>query len=267
MMVSSRQRLRVGPIFPPDLLKKNQGFTLIEVIITLGILIILSMALTSLLRSSLDMREGLAQASRVTNRMNTVLQTVSADLKHSFMVADDDLFRYGEPRTRQMKPYFRVGVEKDSSTLWLTTFNHRNYIKNSSESDLSLVVYTLKEAPNYPGRTHLYRGSFPRIPEDFKEEPKMEVLAQFIKSFKVTPWTGDEWSRDQWDSDKREYRNKLPHLVKIEVEAYSVDPNPGLTADATLEATESINTVVFIPMAVTFPELKQRSSSVQWGRF
>ncbi len=236
-------------------------------IITLGILIILVTALTSLLRSSLDMREGLAQASRVTNRLNAALQAVTADLKHSFMIADDDLYRYGDPRNRLMKPFFKIGSERDSSTLWVTTFNHQSFFKNAKESDLSLVVYMLKEAPNAPGRSHLYRGEFPRIPEDFKEEPKMEILAQFIKSFKLSAWTGDEWSREPWDGDKRDFKNKIPHMVKIEVEAYAVDPDQVGEADPSLDATLSMGTVVLLPQAVTFPELKTRPTSVQWSRF
>ena len=58
------------------------------------------------------------------------------------------------------------------------------------------------------------------MPESFRDEVETVMLARAVKSLKLIPWNGDKWTTDRWHSNRGEHRNKLPHMVRIEVEAY-----------------------------------------------
>lgn len=252
--------------------ENQKGFSLLEVMIALGIILTLALALTSTLRSGLDMRETLSQRVQVTHRASVAMQRIVQDLQHAFFISELDLNRYGEKPKRKMKPIFRVHMRGGGDELFLTTSSFQPTLANQKQGDIGLVFYRLQTSHQNADRTHLYRGSFGRIPENFKEEPPMKLLAKHIKSIKIQPWRGDDWARSDWDTTGREYKNKLPHMVKVTLQAWSEDP-PDETIPGVERLDESkiplytLDTVVYLPTSLAFDELKQRTKSVRWDRF
>lgn len=254
----------------PTSANQQSGFTLLEVIISLGLILLLSTALTTMLRSNLDIRESLADRSESVHRLSTAMLKIAEDIQHAFLVPDDKQERYGDSDKRKMKTIFKLDLMTGGDELRMTTMNNKPTMANSGESDVTYVVYRLVEAKDSSGRKHLYRGAAKRLPEDFKEDPPMQLLARGIKTLKVRAWRGDEWSKDNWDSSKREWKNKLPHMVMIEVGGWESEPNPGQDKSSFEIDKVSVltyKTVVHLPNAMGFTELKERATTVRWDRF
>ena len=55
--------------------------TLIEIMMSLAILIMITLASSGMIRNSLDMRNRVKHAARTNNRLNTVMSRMSRDLK------------------------------------------------------------------------------------------------------------------------------------------------------------------------------------------
>jgi prepilin-type N-terminal cleavage/methylation domain-containing protein len=182
------------------------GFTLIEVVITLGILSVMMIAVTTLLRSSFEVRFALSDEAKLTHRISVAMQKISEDLAHAYLVSSKDTRRNFNDRAT--KTVFRI--EKDitgGDKLALTCMNNRPLRVNAREGDEEYVSYSVQDAKETPGRKHLFRGSSGVLPEDFKEDPPMEVLARNIKAITFEFWNGDSWSKDKWNSERSDTKD------------------------------------------------------------
>jgi len=241
--------------------KKSAGFTLLEVIITLGILTSMIIAISTLLRSSFDVRFALSQEGIITHRLNTAMQKISADLSHAFILSSTNLRRNAPERTT--KTIFTIDRSSSGDKIGFTMMNHAAVKYNARESDSAYVVYMLKDAKDTPGRKHLYRGVYGKIPSNFKEDPPMKLLAKHIKSIEFQPWKGDDWSKDKWSSKRRETRDKIPHLIKISIEAWVEDPVDDEQLTEIHELTTNYHSISYLPYASKFKELKSKSGTLK----
>ena len=147
-----------------------RGFTLLEVLITLGILTSMVLFVSQLVRGGFDMRSALARKSAATHRLNVVMRKMTDDLSHAFVISIRDYERTGR-RKKNRGSIFVVSPKGESDELRITVRNHQAILSNSKESDQSFVVYRVEESKDSPGRTDLYRGETSRIPSSFREDP------------------------------------------------------------------------------------------------
>ena len=241
----------------------RDGFSLLELIITIGILLVISFATSTLLRSSLDIRLGLAQDARVTHRLSAAITKIAHDLEHAYIVPKKGP-KFNDKRT----VFGRFSIKRgDSDQIQFTTFTHQSILRNSRESDATFVLYEVRDAPEYPGRKHLFRGETKRVPQDFRDEVPMKVMAKFIKKLKVSFWNGETWKNDNWDDTRSDGKDKLPHMVRIEIEGWVDDPVAEGETQNLSEGTEKIGTVVNLVYGLHYPELKKQAKTVKWNRF
>lgn len=242
---------------------QESGFTLLEVIITLTILVSMVYAVSLLMRSSFDVRISLAQDATITHRLNTAMQRLTYDISHAFIIDTRNIARSDINR----RTVFRLERGEKGDKLFLTYVGHRQRQANTKEADLAYVVYEVRRSKEGKDstRTHLYRGEYPRIPENSKkvEDPPMELFVPNVESIKIEGWQGDDWSKEQWDSTSRDTNNFLPHMVRITVRAWMEDPVEGAPPpdDSSDQMIRQLTAVTTIPLAIDFNELKSRSSS------
>ena len=84
----------------------DSGFTLLEIMLSISILVVITFAATNLVSMSFDMRFELFNASNVTKRMNTAMQRMVMDLEHVFVL--DRLDQERNTKDRGMKTIFRI---------------------------------------------------------------------------------------------------------------------------------------------------------------
>ncbi len=244
---------------------KQRAFTLLEVIITVGILSTMTIAAVSLLKSSLEMRKALAEKGVFAHRMNTVIRILAKDIEHTWLLSTMVDQAQGRVRGTEPRSIFQFGSALDG-LLQLTAVSHTPLLTDAKESDISFVSYELKESNRYPGRTALYRGAAPRVPENFRDQVKMDLLADSIKEVKIQAWTGDGFV-SEWSSQKSDTRDKLPQMLQLTIVAWNEIPEEG-QEDLALQGGESFlttfSTTVFLPYSTRLKELKARAKSVNF---
>ncbi|MFK7872380.1 MAG: type II secretion system protein J [Oligoflexales bacterium] len=191
----------------------QDGFTLVEVLVSIGILVTMVVAVAQMMSSSFDVRESLSLEYRSSHSFRVAMRRVTNDLQHAYIIPSDDL-RHVEGARK--KTVFRLQKGTHADELRLTYRDHKSIRKNEKVSDISFVVYRVEEKE---GRKHLYRGTSGRLPESFEELPSMELIARDIKTFRVETFNGESWSKDRWDSQGRDTRDKLPPMARVILEA------------------------------------------------
>ena len=241
----------------------RSGFSLIEVVVTIAILMSLTIAVVVMMRGAIDVRQGLSVESKITQRLNNAMEIVARDVSHAILISKNDKTRYSFDRN--MKTVFKVESGSEVDKLMLTTLSNRPFRANSHESDQAYVVYQVSDSTDVPGRKNLYRGIMQATSKDLKEEPPMRLLARNIKRFKIIGWRGDQWLKDKWDSDRSDTANKIPRMIRVEIGTWADDPLPGDTPDPAMEdSMVELKTVITPPLSLGFNDVKQQVSSINW---
>jgi type II secretory pathway pseudopilin PulG len=239
------------PSIQPKKASRESGMTLLEIIFSVTLMLIMTMATASVMRNGLDMRLELSARSRVTHRINVVLSKISDDLQHAFIVPSTQVFT----RKAEIKTLFRVKPWDNSSELRLTTMNHTPHRAGTHESDQTFVIYRI-EKDSSTQRPNLFRGETSTLPDNLEQDIPMQLLARNIKSLRIRPWDGAEF-RDEWDSSRSDWRDVIPRMVAIEVEAYSYDPLGENEPLVETDPSQTVRTLVYIPRASLFKEPKE----------
>lgn len=237
----------------------QKGFTLLEVLITLSILVGMVFAVSQMMKASLDLRFALSQNSLITHRLSVIMNSLSHDLSHAFLVSSKNSVRTGGKK----RTLFRIEKPAGSSDiLSMTYMGHQAIRENAKESDMSYVVYEVKDSKTNPSRKNLYRGEFPRVPDNFKEQPPMHLLVENVHSIKLEAWNGDGWSADKWDSSSGDSENRLPHMVRVTIKVWSQDPmEAGEKSTDSDDDFAQLGSIVYLPYALDFNEVKDRVST------
>jgi prepilin-type N-terminal cleavage/methylation domain-containing protein len=246
-------------------IRKDFGFSLLEVMVTISILLGLVVAVAAMLRSSVDVKVALAKDARITNRLGLAISRITWDIEHAFIVGLNDTPRGGSQR--RFKTIFKVEKSSDRDKLSMTITGNLRGEPGAPAEDTSYVVYELRDSKLSPGRRDLYRGAMSANRDDLKDDPPMRILAKNIKTFRVIPWRGDDWSSDAWDSSRGEWRDRLPAMVRLEIETWNEDDDLPSSDDQDRAEDSNIvavKTIVSLQQARGMKELKQGSNSVRW---
>ena len=129
---------------------------------------------------------------------------------------------------------------------------------------MTYVIYEVRKDEEGQEPTHLFRGEAVRVPESFRDEVETVMLARAVKSLQIVPWNGTQWSEDRWHSNRGEYRNKIPHLVRVALEAYESVTLEGENMRWEDAAVVTLKTAVFNHFATNFAQVKRIGSPLQW---
>ncbi len=246
---------------------REAGFTLIEVVITVAILMSLTIAIASMLKSGFEVKAGLSEKAAMLHRLSVAMDKIAKDIQFTFYVSLKDADKNGIDR--KMKTVFKIDKGSPGDKLTLTTKTHQAIRAGAAESEFTFVIYDLRDSKDQPGRKDLYRAETPAIPLDLKDEPPMRLLAKNIKTVTYEYWKGDDWVKgDYWDTGRGETRNLLPKLVRITIEAFLHDAKEGDVKDESTDGvTGKLSTVVYVEESGPYAELKTQNQSVKWSAF
>ncbi len=243
----------------------ESGMTLLEILISISLLMVMTIATSSLLRNGIDMRIELSQKSKVNHRLAVVMEHITRDLQHAFLLNFKRPEFLDYVTTRATKSIFFVKLWDNSSELRLTTLTHKAMVASAHESDQTFVVYKIEKDKDNQ-RPHLFRGETPYIPSNFEEDVPTVILAKNIKAIRIKPWDGENW-KDEWNSGKADWRDTLPRMVKVELDAYLNELEDETGQYGENDPITTIRTVVAIPKAVEMKELKEGSkNNIKWDR-
>lgn len=239
----------------------EQGMTLLEVIFAIVLLLILVTTSSSMIRNGIDLRVSVSDQAIVNHQLTNAIQRISSDLQHSFILNRKRQNNFYV--NRSTKALFQIVTRSDQSSLRFTSSNHKAIKEHSPESDLALFVYELKRDDDSE-MTHLYRGESRILPQDLEEDIPLQKLATNIKSFKIIAWDGDRWVED-WNSDREEHRDLLPHMVRVEIEAYEVSKGSDVESlDLENLPTQLMHTIVYLPTSKGIKQKRKPSTTIKY---
>jgi len=188
------------------------------------------------------------------------MQRLSDDIQHAFILdSQRQELNYVERATKSIFTFRQSG---GSSELRLTTQSHKPITANSRESDQTFVSYKV-EKDNSTGRPNLYRGDTRVIPTNLEEELPEQILARNVKSLKIWAWNGEDW-REEWNSNKSDWRNMLPRMVRVEIEAYANEPEDESVAFDENGPTQTLKTVIFVQRSIQNREPRDAPKSANY---
>jgi type II secretory pathway pseudopilin PulG len=221
------------------------GFTLLEIILALGILATIGVMSINILSGQIAVRRKIAEINTQHHALNMAMQRIYTDLKGAYLsdqknLASLNLFN------RQVPPQFSYLHDN----LIFSIQNYQSYLRDSNQSNLAFVRYFVQNDPKDSTKKQLIRD----VDTDMKEKIELKdvgislVLIPDLASFKIQFWNGNTFL-DSWDSNASETKNLLPKLVKVHLETYL--PDTSLQKKTTTSTTEKrasikLDTLVYL---------------------
>lgn len=248
----------------------RSGFTLLEVIITVALLTSLVLAISSLMRRSFDMQLSLSERAQVSSRLNVAMELVKQDLEQAYMLSvNEDKVRLVDGST---PTYFQVDTFGGKTTVKFTTLHGGEVPSQGAAGELIEVSYSVQTSRQYATRQALFRAQrVLGVDTDLVPEPVVEGIA----ALKLEMWNGQRWLQ-AWDTEKSEFKQSIPHLLRVRVQAYPEDPiitgedevSDELAARAggewTTELLDERRSLIYLSWARRFAELKTKTSTLKF---
>lgn len=199
--------------------RSRAGFTLIEVIIALGIMVMIAGLSWSTLAGAIQLRDILTEDDAIARSARVTLNKLSREVELAYLTDN----------TAAINTYRTVFVgedEGDESVLWFATTAHRRSYMNSRECDQSEVTIWTEEDPEESGQMVLLHRESGFIDQEPDEGGAVLPLARGVTRFQLRYYDGTigEW-KETWDTQGSETPNRLPRAVQIVLGLAAPDPD------------------------------------------
>ena len=185
--------------------KRDAGFTLVEVLVSLFIFSLLSAATLAVLTSTLQSRALLKQKSEVLQKQSVMRILLKSDFANA--IAHPQLDPFGQPET----VYFSGGNIGDERILLLSRSGWSNPGGIERRSDLQAVDYVLDDGV-------LIRRIKARFNALLETETYEQELAREVNQIRFEFYDGEQW-RDNWITGAPPLGvAELPKLASVEIE-------------------------------------------------
>lgn len=242
-------------------MKREHGFTLLELMIAIIILTFISMGVYKTTASSFSLRENLSRDSDFYNDIRVALDVVGRDISHMYTpqsAAFPGTVGQTPPPPRQGEaapqptPNPTLLLSAAAGTLWtfwepainmsgvrparftgeatkITFVSNSNLrlFKDSPESDFLKVTYALEDDPNgEKGSKALVRHTSTDVFTE-RDDPEQETVYTMITRVKSLKFSFLDAEKDQWDISPHwdtadgNYKDVFPGMIRLEVEVYT----------------------------------------------
>lgn len=190
---------------------KKTGFTLIEVLIAIAILSGMVVAMVISTNQIMNSKEETEKLDDQSHSVFLALNRISSDLQMAFLVSGTDFLG----TTGEMKIAF-IGKEDQMN---FASFSLARYFKGEQEFDYGEVGYSIAASKNESREKSLYRREQKGFDITPEEGGISEPILENIRSihFQYYDSQKKEWLRG-WDTTQLDFSNRLPEMVKIEME-------------------------------------------------
>jgi hypothetical protein len=198
--------------------RARRGLSILDVMISVGILLMLSMFTVIAIQNAAKVAELMKNQDRSFRTPLLMLrrQVQLAYLTESLTAAE------------RFRTVF-VGTDGEPDSLWFVTRGHQRRYRDSRESDLAEVTIWGERMPRIDGFESeglvLYQRVSPIVDHEPDEGGTIQPIAYNVKSFNLRYLDGrvNTW-RDEWDSRSGDAPNMLPRAVEITMVMLVPDP-------------------------------------------
>ena len=197
----------------------RRGFTLLEILVAMGVMVLIALLAWETLASTLQVRDLLEREDEVNRSAQVAMERVAREISLAYLT----------PNQQSVNTYRTVFVgrdEDDTDQLWFAAKSHRRTRANSRESDQTEVTLWVEDDPNAAGRFVLFHREAQRVDHEPDRDGAILPLARSVTRFDLRyldPTTG-EW-RVTWDTTGAETPNRLPRAVTIVLTVQAPDPS------------------------------------------
>lgn len=222
-------------------LNKNpqSGFTLLEVIIAMAVLVFISFSIYQATIETYRLRDTLSAEGDFYNALNLSTSIIQRDIANIYtptvdptipgsILLDDQVLstNYWLPAKDPggTRPSRFVGTDNKLSFISLS---HVRIYKDSPESEFAKVAYDLKpdtQTGAIPGTQILVKTESPNaFAQDATKDPTSHSydLLRGVKKLTYTYYQrdGNTWKTyHSWDNEKEDVKNKYPSMVEMDIE-------------------------------------------------
>lgn len=204
---------------------KQNGFTLIEVLVSIAILSFIMVALWSSTSQSLDAKERFERRDGIFHEGRVALRKISDDLNMAFIIkapAERDKTTGVAPTTAEIatrpRPitFFIADDNGERDEIRFTSLSNLRLFRNAKESEQIKVRYYIAESEEDPGVLNLVRTYSPWLDDQNTVEGITYILAENVREFNLEYYDlrKQEWVRT-WDTAQLDWKDRLPRAVRV----------------------------------------------------
>lgn len=208
-------------------MNKARGFTLLEVMVSVGILALIMTLVWSTSSTSMRGKKRADERAEIYHKGAVALRKISDDISMAFLAKKAEAPQTGgqapaetaEPGAKPTLKTFFIGKDKsDKDSLSFTTFSHMRLFKNAKESDQAKVSYEIQESKEDGKGLELIRSEEPSIDQTTDITANSLTLAGGVSEFNIEYYDTrtSEW-RKEWNTEAADWAGKLPFAVRVKL--------------------------------------------------
>ena len=257
------------------------GFTLIEIIIAIGILASISLYAVTALTNQIETRNKLQQSNEAIHAAHAAMMRMTDDIRHAYLLNGNDVQVARSNSDVIGRPMF---VLNGTPRLLLMTQAHQSLMANRAESNLAYAQYLVcpdlsapsgvcKQSDSSAAPKQLVRIVDPgvnKVSDDAVITGVSQVLVNDLKELKFSAWNGQDFI-PEWNTERSDFGKKLPKMVKVELSVFM--PEDALTKQARDENLSgvpaerrsiSLSTIVYLMYSAGQADLKEAKAEPGW---
>lgn len=193
-------------------MRPARGFTLLEVVIAVGITAMIGALITAAFQSGYRAKELVESEADKYRALRTGTDRMVREITSAFVSDHYDNRRY---RDQNDRPTNFIGTR---DRLLFSSMAHQRLYADAKESDQMVVEYFTRSTtpPGGQSRTDLIRRENPSLDERMDKGGHEDALIEGVKRIDFAYWDSDkkDWV-DEWDTRRLEKKSILPVRVRI----------------------------------------------------
>jgi prepilin-type N-terminal cleavage/methylation domain-containing protein len=200
--------------------RSQRGMTLMEVLIAVAILAMIGVYTNGSLLRTWRSKKLLEKVNDDYHGARAVLDRMARELSMSFITPPVQ----GGDQSRVPVTLFKGEDSSPVSKITFTSFSHVRVVRNTRESDQNVVSYYGKPNPKNSRVYQLFRREKVIIDGKPDEGGVSYALLDNVVKLEVKYWDKQRGDFTQdWDTQKIEFRGKLPPLIEIRLTVMGPD--------------------------------------------
>jgi type II secretion system protein J len=216
------------------------GFTLIEMILAVGVAALALLCATAVLFTTLRLRDDVSAMVEEATPVDQALTFLRRDLQC--------LVTPTNGTSKFLSGGFRAGTinsDGGSEPVAVEMFTATGALsQNAPWADIQRVTYGLKNSADTPGRRDLYRSVVRNLLATGMPEVEDQLMLNGVESVKFACFDGSSW-QGTWDtSDVTSVNTNLPLAVRVEIQMAGGDANEPVQLVVPVDSVSRTNMVL-----------------------
>ena len=198
--------------------RSEAGFTLIELVISLGIVAFMMMLAWQTTSAAIFTRKNLAFEQERDHELRVATSRIVRDLGSAYLSSNED------QSSMERRTLFIGRSEGTVDELRFSTMAHEVLWADANESEQTVVTYMAESDPDDRSKTNLVRKELRRMPDPLEsrgETPaEVDLLIRDVErvKFEYFDFKDKSW-KQRWDSTQVDAeRGRLPTRVRVTIE-------------------------------------------------